>query len=150
MKNIALVKRKTMQKKRTYKRGLDFPNEGFVQLSIEAHFRTAGFVLTNDGQVDLLCHHPVTGESWHIEAKGKTTNVGLDFRTCLGQLVQRMHSQNSNYGIAIPDTPDFRKQVAKLSIWVVATLRINWLFVSQNGDVQVIDPADSRLSLKVD
>lgn len=135
---------------RSYKRGLEFPNEGFVQLSIEAHFRAAGFDITNDGQVDLLCTHPVSGESWHIEAKGQTTQVGLDFRTGLGQLVQGMRSETSKYGAAIPDTAAFRSQVAKLSPWVVSALHIHWLFVSQNGAVQVVAPDGSNISFKAD
>lgn len=125
---------------RSYKRGLEFPNEGFVQLAVEEHFCNAGFDLTTASRVDLICSHPVTGESWHIEAKGQTTQVGLDFRTGLGQLVQAMHSQDINHGIAIPDTPAFRAQAAKLSDWVVALLRIHWLLVSQDGSVRVISP----------
>lgn len=132
---------------RSYKRGLEFPNEGFVQIAIEDHFRAAGFELTNDGQVDLLCTHPVTGESWHIEAKGQTTQVGLDFRTGLGQLVQGMRSETSKYGAAIPDTPAFRAQVAKLSPWVVSALHIHWLFVSQSGSVRMVAPEGPNISL---
>ena len=124
-----------------YKRGLAFPNEGFVQQSIEAFFRSKGFNLVADGQVDLLCKHPATGEAWHIEAKGHTTQVGLDFRTCLGQLVQGMGSESVHYGIAIPDTAAYRAQVGKLAVWVVAALRIHWLFVSQDGAVQIVGPA---------
>jgi len=125
---------------RSYKRGLEFPHEGFVQLSLEEHFRSAGFLLTTDSRVDLICSHPDTGESWHIEAKGVTSQVGLDFRTGLGQLVQAMHSQDMKHGIALPDTPAFQAQVAKLSAWVVALLRIHWLFVAQDGSVRVIAP----------
>lgn len=126
---------------RMYKRGLEFPNEGFVQQSIETFFRSNGFNLVVDGQVDLLCKHPTTGEAWHIEAKGHTTQVGLDFRTCLGQLVQGMGSESVHYGIAIPDTAAYHAQVGKLAVWVVAALRIHWLFVSQDGTVQIIEPA---------
>lgn len=117
---------------------MEFPHEGFVQLSIESHFRSAGFILTTDGRVDLLCSHPETGETWHVEAKGVTTQVGLDFRTGIGQLVQGMCNEESNHGIAVPDTPAFRAQVAKFSPWVVARLGIHWLFVSQDGAVRVV------------
>ena len=125
----------------SYKRGLEFPHEGFVQLAIEDHFRKAGFQLVATGHVDLVCSHPTTGESWHIEAKGVTTQVGLDFRTALGQLVQGMQSQSTNHGIAVPDTPAFQAQVAKLSSWVASLLRIHWLFVSQDGSVRVVSPS---------
>ena len=125
---------------RSYKRGIEFPHEGFVQLSVEEHFRKAGFHLTIDQRVDLLCSHPVTGESWHIEAKGQTTQIGLDFRTGLGQLVQSMQHNQTKHGIAVPDIPAFQVQVAKLSGWVVALLRIHWLFVSSDGSVRVVAP----------
>lgn len=133
---------------RFYKRGLDFPHEGFVQLSIEEHFRKAGFHLTVDGRIDLLCSHPATGESWHIEAKGKTTQVGLDFRTGLGQLLQSMHNQETKHGIAVPDIPVFQTQVAKVSEWIVSTLGIHWLFVSQDGSVRVVAPGGPRNSFE--
>lgn len=111
-----------------------------MQLAVERHFRNAGFDLDSDSRVDLVCFHPETGEAWHIEAKGQTTQVGLDFRTGLGQLVQGMHSKSMKHGIAVPDTPAFQAQVAKLSDWVVALLRIHWLFVSQDGSVRVVTP----------
>jgi len=135
---------------RSYKRGLEFPHEGFVQLSIEAHFRAAGFDLINDGQVDLLCTHPTSGEAWHIEAKGLTTQVGLDFRTGLGQLVQGMRSETSKYGAAVPDTPAFRAQIAKLSPWVVSALHIHWLLVSPDGSVHIVAPGGPNSSFKAD
>jgi hypothetical protein len=125
---------------RSYKRGIEFPHEGFVQHSIEAHFRNAGFTISSPGRVDLLCSHPANGESWHIEAKGVTTQVGLDFRTGLGQLVQAMHNEKLLHGIAIPDTPAFRAQIQKLSPWVVSRLGIHWLLVSQDGSVTIVAP----------
>lgn len=133
-----------MSTKRTYKRGVEFPHEGFVQAAIEVHFRDAGFSVVSDGRVDLQCHHIQTGETWHIEAKGVTTQVGLDFRTGIGQLVQGMVCHDSRHGLAIPDTPAFRAQVAKVSAWVVQQLNIHWLFVSADGRVQVVSPSSSE------
>lgn len=125
-----------------YKRGLNFPHEGFVQSSIEAHFLAAGFRLESGCRADLVCSHPETGESWQVEAKGVTTQIGLDFRTGLGQLLQAMQLPAIRHGIAIPDTPAFRAQVARISPWVVAALGIHWLFVSQDGSVEVVCPVD--------
>ena len=119
-----------------------------MQRAIEVHFQEAGYTLVTSGQVDLLCTHPVTGEAWHIEAKGQTTQPGLDFRTCLGQLVQRMDSETSTYGIAIPDIEAFRVQVAKLSSWVVAALGIHWLFVHQDGTVHIVGPSGPNNSIQ--
>lgn len=139
--------RTTMGATRAYKRGVEFPHEGFVQLAIEAHFRVAGFDVVSDGRVDLLCRHPQTGETWHIEAKGKTTQVGLDFRTGLGQLLQGMIDQESRHGLAVPDIPPFRAQVAKVSAWAVQRLGIHWLFVSADGGIHVVAPSNSRHTL---
>jgi|GEM_PF-974338 len=125
---------------RTYARGADFPNEGFVQLAIERHFFDLGFTLDTETHVDLLCTSPHTNETWHIEAKGKTAQIGLDFRTCLGQLVQRMDVEHARYGIAIPDLPAYRRQTAQLSGWVVEKLGLHWLFVSRDGTVEVVAP----------
>ena len=125
---------------RSYKRGLEFPHEGFVQAAIESHFLTCGFDLATDSHVDLRCTHPATGETWHIEAKGVTTQVGLDFRTCLGQLLQGMTDDGAKYGIAIPDTPAYQAQVNKMSAAVLARLQLHWLFVSQDGSVRLAHP----------
>lgn len=76
----------------------------------------------------------------HRVAKGHTTQVGLDFRTGLGQLVQSMHRREAKHGIAVPETVSFQAQVAKLSGWVVTMLGVHWLFVSQDGTVRVVAP----------
>jgi hypothetical protein len=85
---------------RQYKRGNEFPHEGFVQDAIESYFEQAGYTLDTSTHVDLLCAHPVGGEAWHIEAKSKTMAIGLDFRTCLGKLLQRMTQQHVRHGVA--------------------------------------------------
>lgn len=126
---------------RAYKRGVEFPHEGFVQQAIEAHFRNNGFTVDSGGRVDLTCLHPSTGEAWHIEAKGVTTQIGLDFRTGIGQLVQGMSNPSTRHALAVPDTPAFRTQVSKLSDWVVSRLGIHWLFVAPDGSIQVVAPS---------
>jgi hypothetical protein len=93
--------------RRQYKRGNEFPDEGFVQDAIDRYFEKAGYALDTLTHVDQLCVHPVGGEAWHIEEKGKTTAIGLDFRTCLGQLLQRMTQQHIRHGVALPDLPQY-------------------------------------------
>lgn len=125
---------------RPYKRGIEFPHEGFVQHAIEAHFVTAGFEILRGGTVDLRCVHPETGESWHVEAKGVTTQIGLDFRAGLGQLVQGMRDREHRYGVAMPDTPAFRAQAERISDWVLAALRVHLLYVESSGQVKIVIP----------
>jgi hypothetical protein len=129
-----------------YKLGDEFPHEGFVQVAIERHFGKAGYSLDTSTHVDLLCTHPVTGDTWHIEAKGKTTAIGLDFRTCLGQLLQRMSKENMRHGIALPDMPQYRAQTDQVSPWVVNRLGLHWLFVAEDGRVDVLRPIKIEFS----
>ncbi|GAB2521386.1 hypothetical protein [Lysobacter humi (ex Lee et al. 2017)] len=125
---------------RSFKRGVEFPHEGFVQLAIEAFFESKGYVVDVAQRVDLRCVHAVSGETWHVEAKGVTTQVGLDFRTGLGQLVQGMHEPNVHYGLAVPDTPAFRTQVDKVPSMVVSALALHWLFVGPDKTVTIVHP----------
>lgn len=125
---------------RRYKRGDEFPHEGFVQGAIERHFKKAGYSLDTSTHVDLLCTHPIAGDAWHIEAKGKTTAIGLDFRTCLGQLLQRMSQQHVKHGVALPDMAQYRTQTEQVSTWVVDRLGLHWLFVAEDGTVEIVHP----------
>lgn len=125
---------------RLYKRGDEFPHEGFVQGAIERHFEKDGYSLDTSTYVDLLCTHQVTGEAWHIEAKGKTAAIGLDFRTCLGQMLQRMSQQHVRHGVALPDMPQYRSQTEQVSTWVTDRLGLHWLFVAEDGTVEIVHP----------
>ena len=122
----------------TYRRGYEFPNEGFVQKAIEGEFRSRGFKETPKGHIDLCCQHPQTSERWIIEAKGKTSEVGLDFRTGIGQLVQRMDEPSTRFGIAVPDIDQFRYQLRQVRGWVREALGIHWILISKDGRVTIV------------
>ncbi|MHB9130423.1 MAG: hypothetical protein ACYDBB_04940 [Armatimonadota bacterium] len=123
-----------------YARGMEFPNEGFVQQAIERYFTSRGYLIENSGFADLCCRHPVTHERWVVEAKGETKEIGLDFRTGLGQLIQRMDDPVTHYAIATPDIPQYRKQCERVQIWVRQALHLYWLFVTEEGDVMQSPP----------
>lgn len=125
---------------RAYRLGTDFPSEGFVQTVIEGHFRSLGFTIDTTSDIDLICHRSAPPERWHIEVKGKTSSCGLDFRTCLGQLVQRAPGPEVRCGLALPDIPQYRVQIAKTSPWAIDVLRLTWLIVQVDGRVEVIAP----------
>lgn len=125
---------------RTYKLGTGFPAEGFVQAAVERHFRELGFDVDANGQIDLLCVNPSNGERWQIEAKGKTSQPGLDFRTCLGQLVQRIQDRDVNHAIAVPDIASYTTQIALVAPWVAQSLRLHWLLVAPDASVRVVEP----------
>ena len=69
-----------------------------------------GFMAKKNGYADYVCEHPETKVQWHIEAKGVTQAIGLDFRTGLGQLIKGMSNETTNYALAFPDTPAFHSQ----------------------------------------
>lgn len=129
---------------RQFKNGTAFPSEGFVQQAIEAYFTHLGYSLHTDTDVDLICTASDGRASWHIEAKGKTQQVGLDFRTCLGQLLQRMHLPHAKHGVAVPDIDVYHRQIAKVSPWVIAALGLHWLLVDAAGSVTIIVPDRDR------
>lgn len=73
-----------------YQRGVEFPHEGFVQSAIETYFTSKKYTILEEDYSDLVCINEQDNDKWVIEAKGKTSAIGLDFRTGLGQLIQRM------------------------------------------------------------
>ena len=122
-----------------YRGKTDFPYETFVQRAVEQWLTREGFQIFPDPLVDVKASKD-SGIAWHIEAKGKTSAVGLDFRTGVGQLVQRMKDRAHQYGIAIPDIPQFRKQTDTFAPWVLSKLQIHWIWVSKDGSVSVDPP----------
>jgi hypothetical protein len=118
--------------------GDEFPHEGFVQRALERHF--ANCSISAAGTADYACIDERTGERWIIEAKGKTSQVGLDFRTGIGQLVQGMTEQGWRYGLAVPDTPQFVAQMQRVQPWVRDALGLSWLIVSEDGSIRVEAP----------
>lgn len=127
---------------KSFKLGIEFPREGFVQLAMEAYFQRRGFAVTTDTDADLVCSHRETDERWLVEAKGVTTAIGLDFRTGLGQLLQRMQDESVKYGVAVPSNKLFLNQCRRLSIWVRQRLGLYLFIVAPDGAIRVVAPAD--------
>src|SRR5262245_48839802 len=116
-----------------FKRGTDFPNEGFVD---EAVCRWAGAQRCTDivrpegyGRYpDLVAVRP-NGRGLVVEAKGQTTAVGVDFNTALGQLLKHMDAEFADYAVAVPDTPAFHAQMQLVPDRVRRLLSLSWLIV---------------------
>jgi hypothetical protein len=126
-----------MEVKPGFKRKHEFPNESFIQEKIEEYFLSRNFELLDPGYADLKCLDKNSQNIWVVEAKGKTAQMGLDFRTCLGQLLQRMEDPDWVYAIAIPDLPQYRKQCQQVPGWVRRLIKLNWIFVTEDGSVSV-------------
>ena len=126
--------------KKGYKKEHKFPNESFVQSAIERHFTKLGFNLERNRNIDLYCTHPVSNEAWIIEAKGLTTAIGLDFKTCLGQLIMSMNSTEINYGVAVPNIANYLKLCQSVPKNVTDKLNISWIYISESGQVEIHKP----------
>jgi hypothetical protein len=117
-----------------------YPHEEFIQNALVRHFVERGFSVEMERHnPDVLAWQP-GGERWHIEAKGLTTAVGLDFRTGIGQLVQGMTERGPRYAIAVPDEPAFRSQCSRVTRWVRQDLNLWWLFVDSQGSIRATSP----------
>lgn len=126
-----------------YKKEHAFPYESFIQEAIDTYFISAGYIILDDKHTDLVCTHPINGDTWYIEAKGLTSQIGLDFRTCIGQLVQRMKVQGSYYAIALPNIKKFREQASFVAPYVRKSLNLHWIFVHENQSLTMLSPSQT-------
>ena len=115
-----------------------FPNEAFIQEALEKYFIGNGYEVDNEQQVDLIAVK--SPETWLIEAKGITSQVGLDFNTCIGQIVKHMDSDSKIYAIAVPMHVKYQKQCSFLSSYFREWVNLNILLVNELGEVQRIRP----------
>lgn len=123
-----------------YKKSSDYPNESFIQSAIEQYFERLGYIKQKVAYSDYVGISPATNEKWAVEAKGETAEIGLDFRTCLGQVVQRMEESSTNYGVAVPYITKYINQCNQLKPWVRSVLNLHWIFVKEDGSIVIIKP----------
>jgi hypothetical protein len=123
-----------------FRLGTDFPHEGFVHDSVRRHFEANGYINGTAGYVDFQFRHPTANDRWHIEGKGMTGAVGLDFRTGIGQCIQGMSGEAIKHAIAFPATDQFFCQATKIASWVRRRLNLHWLVVGLDGMVRVVKP----------
>lgn len=114
-----------------------YPYEAFVQEVVQQHFVGRGFAIEHVPPLDLVCRHPTTGERWMIEAKGKTSQPGLDFRTALGQIITAMHDPTVTYAISLPA---YQRLCSGISEHVRRSLQLHWLVVDDAGTVHHVAP----------
>jgi hypothetical protein len=119
----------------------DFPFEAFVQRMAERYFQKQGFQILKEIPF-LDVHAKRGGEEWKIECKGKTSQIGLDFNTGLGQIFKKMDDENTNYALAMPDIPSFRKQASQVPERVRKILKLHWIWVKENGEIEMDIPLD--------
>ena len=113
-----------------------------MQAALERYFGELGFEVDVEGDADLICAHSGSNQRWLVEAKGVTSQIGLDFRTALGQLVQRMSDASVSYGIGLPVSDQFLAQCRKVSPWLRTQLQLHWFLVNEDGSVKRVDPGE--------
>jgi hypothetical protein len=127
-----------------FKKDKAFPNEAFIQEALETYFINKGYEIEKYGQIDLLASNSLNNEKWIIEAKGITSQVGLDFNTCIGQIVKSMNIDKINYAIAIPKHIKYKKQCALISNYFREKMNLNFLLVTEFGEVELIRPTEDN------
>ncbi|SHL55523.1 hypothetical protein SAMN02745136_05167 [Anaerocolumna jejuensis DSM 15929] len=121
-----------------YKKDNCFPNEIFIQEAIEHYFLGYDFIINASGHVDLIAEKE--NEKWIIEAKGLTSSVGVDFNTCLGQLIKSMKDSKTIYAIAVPKIDSYKRQCEMISDYFRKLVGLHILVVDRTGNVSLILP----------
>jgi|HigsolmetaGSP11D_1036233.scaffolds.fasta_scaffold13136_3 hypothetical protein len=121
-----------------------FPYEVYVEGVLKKHFQTLGYTVDKGNpyraEADLICIDPLTNETWMIQVKGKTKAIGVDFNTCLGQIIKNMTNPDHKHAIAFPDINEYWEQVRKIPFWVRKKLNLYVIFVNEFEDVRLIHP----------
>ena len=117
-----------------------YPNEAFIQEAIEKYFSAEGFTIEKDGQIDLVAEK--NDEKWIVEAKGMTSQITVDFNTCIGQLVKSMTSSLWKYAIAIPYESKYRFQCKIVPQNFRLISNLHFIIVNQYAQISIIKPSD--------
>ncbi len=123
-----------------FKKNKAYPNEAFIQEAIENCFFNEGFAIEKDGQIDLVAEKD--DEKWIVEAKGMTSQITVDFNTCIGQLVKSMSSPTWKYAIAIPCEDKYKVQCVKLPEYFRRSNNLHIIIVDENAHIKIIMPTE--------
>jgi len=122
------------------KQSKPFPAEDAVVTAVHAWLAAKGCTFERRGYIDIVAREAETNRLWVIEAKGKTIQSGLDFRTGLGQILIAMHDDGALYAVAVPATPDYRRLCGCIDDYVRRALGLHWLLVNREGHVWLVEP----------
>jgi hypothetical protein len=87
------------------------------------------------GRVDVSASHPNKG-SYIIEVEGQSSKQKEQaMYSTIGQIILTMKAPRNNftYGLAVPDTPEWEKQIRKIPEYVKSLLKLKCFLVSANG-----------------
>jgi len=91
------------------------------------------------GRADVVAEHPTHG-TVVVEVEGESSRQREQaMYSALGQLVLLMHDleDSTSYAIAVPDSPDWERQLAKVPSAVAQKLRLRLYLVSESGTREV-------------
>jgi len=123
-----------------YKKEKVYPNEAFIQSAIEKYFLAEGYKIEKDDQIDLVAEK--LNDKWVIEAKGVTSQITVDFNTCIGQLVKSMVSPLIKYAIALPNEIKYKYQSQRLPDYFRVKNDVHIIVVDERAQIQIIYPSD--------
>lgn len=114
--------------------------EDWVKLAVEDWLRLNGWSVDvawgRSRGIDILARNE--GARWIIECKGSGSSPPMYnnyFLGALGELLQRMESDDASYALAFTDVPKFRRLWNELPKLPKERLRLSALFVSRDGQV---------------
>lgn len=90
--------------------------------------------------VDILA--TTVSERWVVEVKGSGTSQQMQlnyFLAILGEIIQRIDSEEVKYSIALPNLDRYRTLWNNLSDLVKARLGVTLLLVSEEGEISEIN-----------
>jgi hypothetical protein len=112
-------------------------NEAQVVEFFCAELEADGWDVTTEVQfVDVVARR--AGSTIYAEAKGHTTETGLDVDTMYGQLLRRMTSEDDprvRYAVVVPAS--VLPAALRVPTWVRARLRIDVYAVHEDGRVEL-------------
>jgi hypothetical protein len=96
------------------------------------------------GRADIVAEHPRLG-TVVVEVEGSSARQREQaLYSALGQIVlsMRTRSKHVRYALAVPDQPEWRRQLCKVPPHIASRLRLELLLVSEDG-VRVFDASSS-------
>ncbi len=113
-------------------------SEDDVKTALKQHLEAQGFAVTvawgRERGIDIDARRGA--ERWVIEAKGNAPRGPQQvnyFLHALGELVQRMSDDTAQYGLALPDDPQYHGLVARLPPVARRRLALIVFFVRREG-----------------
>ena len=116
-------------------------DEALVVRDFRAHLEAEGWqVQTEVNHVDVVAER--AGARLYAEAKGRTSEPGLDVNTALGQLLSRMPAQDdpaARYALVVRDEPRSVRAAQRVPARVLDQLRITLHAVGEDGAVRTLE-----------